>query len=301
VNNNDLNQNTNSNDGINTNPNLNTNSNIGNTQPINQVSSSSVVNDTLVQSNNTATSESSNTNPNNGGVNVISSSSFTISTEVPASMTNIGNNSSDNLKRDTNDIDNEKLKHVEIEYTPPSKAKTILLVLFFVFLLGFIIFLPDIQSMVSKYKAGAYNTVDDTITTGKLECSLNSSTANLDLDYDRVFNFTDSKLEKATFTLVTKGDITLDEATLDELNVKCEQLATNVDSLSGISVSCSYKDGELTEKQVFTYSSVNMDEVDSAFSEAGGVLPTFEYQQDIDEIEKTMNAAGYTCSREKTE
>lgn len=297
MNNNDLNQNTNSNNGINTNL-------TNNDQTVNLDSSSSVVNDTHTQSNTTST-ESSNTNSNNGGVNVISSSSFTISTEVPASMTNIGDNNSDNstdnLKRDTNDIDNEKLKHVEIEYTPPSKAKTILLVLFFVFLLGFIIFLPDIQSMVSKYKAGAYNTVDDTITTGKLECSLNSSTANLDLDYDRVFNFTDSKLEKATFTLVTKGDITLDEATLDELNVKCEQLATNVDSLSGISVSCSYKDGELTEKQVFTYSSVNMDEVDSAFSEAGGVLPTFEYQQDIDEIEKTMNAAGYTCSREKTE
>lgn len=246
----------------------------------------------------TGTNTSTNTTSSTTGSSLNTSKNDS-NTEILNMPTTDSDIFSINNKKDEEEIVNEKLKHVEVEYKPVSNAKLVLLGFFFIFLLAFIIFLPDISSFVNIYLSGGYNTEEEVITTGKLICSLSSTTSTLDLDYKRVFTYSDSKLEKATFTLVTRGDITLDEATLDDLDDKCKQLVSNVDELTGIVVSCNYLDGELTEKQVFDYSNVNMEQLDSAFTEAGGTLPTFEYQQSIDNIEKTMNAAGYTCKREK--
>ncbi len=193
----------------------------------------------------------------------------------------------------------EKLKRVDVNYKPPSKFKIFLLVTFFILLIAFVLFLPNINSLVLRYKSGAFNSAEEKITTGKLECTLNTNTSNLDLEYKRVFSFTDSSLDSAEFTLTTKGDPTQDESTLNSENEKCEKLKDVTKSLNGINVSCEYLEGKLIERQSFNYLNLNPDEVDSAFAEAGGVNPEFSAGQDIDKIEKNMYAANYSCMRTK--
>ncbi len=193
----------------------------------------------------------------------------------------------------------EKLKKVEINYTPPSKTKTVLTFLIFILIIGFVVFLPEITTAINQYKASKNEIKDEVITTGKLECELNSNTTNLDVNYLRVFKFTDSKLNEAEYTVTTRGDATLDEQTLNDMANKCTLLQTHTSSTSGVEVKCTYSEGKLVENQSFKFASIDLDELDAAFSEAGGTYPEFKNEQEIDSIEKNMNAAGYSCIRKK--
>ena len=53
----------------------------------------------------------------------------------------------------------------------------------------------------------------------------------------------------------------------------------------------------VVETQTLNYNTLNVEKVTSAYIEAGGVYPEFKKGQDIDGIEKNMNASGYTCER----
>ena len=46
-------------------------------------------------------------------------------------------------------------------------------------------------------------------------------------------------------------------------------------------------------------SEIISEKLTAAFTEAGGVMPVYEYNQEIDGIETNMKASGYTCKREK--
>lgn len=196
-------------------------------------------------------------------------------------------------------IDNEKLKKVEINYTPPSKFKIFLLIVFFVGLIGFVIFLPDISEYMDILMGNTEETKVEKITTGKMTCTLSSHTQNLNKDYEVVFSFTDNKLEKTVITTVTKGDISLDEETLDQLNNQCQLLSDSVKSLNGINVSCDYLNGQLTEKQSFTLNEINQEEMTAAYIEAGATNPEYQAGQDMDRIETNMNISQYECERTK--
>lgn len=195
-------------------------------------------------------------------------------------------------------IVNEKLKKVEINYTPPSKFKMFVLFVFFILLIGFVLFLPEITSMVHKYKSGAYSYKEEKITTGRMSCSLSSSTTNLDKNYDIVFNFTDNLLERTSFSITTIGDPSLDEEALDGLNESCKALMNEVSSIEGVTVNCNYTEGKLVEKQSFDLAKIDSEKLDAAYHEVGGNNPEYQYHQDMDKIEKGMNASGYTCKRE---
>lgn len=200
---------------------------------------------------------------------------------------------------DDNAMVNENLKKVEVNYTPPSKGKTILLILFFIALIAFVIFLPEITEMIDKMKSEKNAPADVKITQGTMKCTYKTNTTNLDKDYRIVFGFTDNKLETLDYRITTKGDATLDEKTLDSLADTCKKLKEEVKKIDGVSVSCDYSEGKLTEKQVFTYSDIEEKKLDAAYAESGGTMPQYSYRQDMDSIEKSMNAAGYTCFREK--
>ncbi len=191
----------------------------------------------------------------------------------------------------------EPLKTVEVEYKPTSKGNTIMLIIFFIALIAFVVFLPDLQVLIAKYKEGPV--VVEEITTGKLICTLESSTVNLDREYTREFEFVDKKLQNAKFTTVTRGDPSLDEESLDELNAQCEQVKENVNGMKGINISCSYEEGKLTEKESFDYSTYNSEEIGPAYTEAGGNLIEFKYEEDIDNVMVNMRQSGFTCNKEK--
>ena len=101
-------------------------------------------------------------------------------------------------------------------------------------------------------------------------------------------------------TITTRGDVTQDEAVLDNLNQTCEQLSKNVKKINGVSVTCDYVDGKLVESQHFELSGINAEQLDSAFTEAGGTQPNYTYGQNIDSIENNMKASNYECIRTKS-
>ena len=201
---------------------------------------------------------------------------------------------------DNNTIVNENLQKVEIKnYNPPSKFKIFILLVLFALIIAFIMFLPDISSMIRIYMSGGNNEPEvEVITTGKLMCDLSTNTTDLDKEYELEFSFTDSKLKTSKYIIYTRGDTTTESA-LDELNEKCNNLKEYTKDLEGISVKCEYSDGKLMEKQIFELENIDSEKLTAAFTEAGGMVPSYKFDQDIDGIEKNLKASGYTCERQK--
>lgn len=191
---------------------------------------------------------------------------------------------------------NEKLKKVEVEYKPPSKFKVGVMLFFFVLILAFIIFLPEVTQYMSDLFDNKSNTVTE-ITTGKLVCKLDSTTANLDKNYVRTFQFTDNKIEKVTFETTTRGDITQDEATLNELNKKCTDIRDGLESLSGASIECDYQDGKLVETEKFDLATYDYEQTSAAYTEAGADMLKFDNGEDVDKVKTSMLQAGFTCEK----
>ena len=191
---------------------------------------------------------------------------------------------------------NEKLKNVEVNYTPPSKLKTFLVILLFILLISFVIFLPEVTTLVDqKLHGGGEETVK--ITNGRMICTLSSNTINLDKNHELIFSFTDNKLERITYILTTKGDPTEDAETINDMTKVCKMLSKSSETLKGVSVNCKQTDGKLEETQNYDLKDVDFSEVRSAFTEAGGLYPEYGYQQDMDVIERGMTASGYECKR----
>ncbi len=301
-------ENNNINNGSTNNNSTNTNSNVN----LNNMGQSNVNLNNMGQSNiNYQNNNSGQVNNSNNVVQTTSSINANNTNNIAqtnnASNNNVvenGNVSTPNLGSNTNNNDdkgiiNENLKKVEINYTPPSKAKTISMIIMLVFIILFVVFLPEITSMVNLYKASKNEEKKEIITTGKLECNLKTHTANLDIEYDRLFKYTDSKLESAEYVITTKGDIELDAESLNELNTKCNLLKENTKSMNGIDIKCTLTENKLIEKQNYKFANIVKEEIDSAFAEAGGTYPEYEAGFSIDEIERNMNAAGYTCVRKR--
>ena len=183
------------------------------------------------------------------------------------------------------------------DYVPPSNFKIFLLFLLFVILIGFVVFLPDITEMINKYQSSQLQQPIMKIENGKLTCTLDKNTENLDLDYTAIFTYSNNKLEKLSFSTITKGDISMDSNQLDELAKKCSLLEKSVEDIDEVTIRCNYTDGELEEKQSFSLETLDYKKLDSAFSEVGGTIPNYQFGDSIDSIEKEMNASGYTCKR----
>ncbi|MBR1937276.1 MAG: hypothetical protein IJ842_06275 [Bacilli bacterium] len=182
------------------------------------------------------------------------------------------------------------------EYKPPSKFKVFMMLFFFVLLIVFVLFLPDIQMMVQKYIDGQ-NMDDSKITSGKLECALNTSTNNLDKVYNDTFTFSDNKLLKASYEISTRGDSSEDEASLLEIYNTCQQLANDVSGVEGVTVNCSQLDDKIIERQFFELSVLDTSLIGSHFTEAGLTYPNFKYNEDMDKVESTMRQNGFNCQR----
>ncbi len=189
----------------------------------------------------------------------------------------------------------EFIKKANEEYEPNSKARTFGLILFFIVIIAFVVFLPEIHSYLSTLTS--QTPTAEKIVTGKLECTLSTNTENLNIDYKSVFNMTDNKLYSLVHSTSTKGDRNLDANTLDGLNEKCEKLKNVTKEVDGVVVKCDYDGATMKQTQTFTYADLDTELLDSAYSEAGGNYPEFENGQDMDKIEKEMKQNGYTCSR----
>lgn len=181
----------------------------------------------------------------------------------------------------------------------PSKARTFGLILLFVGLLGMIIFLPDISAYIETQKYLRNQPVEEKITTGTLECTMDDSSDSLDYSYKFDFSFTDNKLTSLKNVSQIRGDVSLDEAELDKLKSECDLLVTMVSDLSGISVSCKLENGLFTKTQTFKFASIVVDDAINAYIEAGGSYPYYKDGADIDDIESELLSGNYNCKRVK--
>ena len=181
----------------------------------------------------------------------------------------------------------------------PSKGGTVGLVLLFVGLLALIIFLPDISAYIETQKYLKNQPVEEKITSGTLECTMEDSSDTLDYSYKYSFSFTDNKLTRLKNVAEIRGDVSLDEAELDKLKSECDLLVTMVSDLSGINVSCKLENGLFTKSQTFNFSSIVVDDAITAYIEAGGSYPYYKDGADIDDIESELISGNYNCKRVK--
>jgi len=178
-----------------------------------------------------------------------------------------------------------------------SNFKYIMTILLFIGLFTMVYYLPDISSYMSAYQQNKANQTNEIIKTGNLTCKLTKSNKKYDLEYKSIFAFTDSKLTKLTYMAKTKGDTSLDYEELTQMNEKCELLKDQTKLLNGITVKCSLSNGVNTNIQELDYANIDEEKVTTSYIEAGGTYPNYKYEDNIDKIEKEMNAAGYTCER----
>ena len=178
---------------------------------------------------------------------------------------------------------------------------TFLLIMFFAFVVVFVMFLPEIQTVINNYKTGKINKEIEQITTGRLVCTLSTNSANLDRTIERVFSYEDDMLKSSVFTTTIKGDASLDEEQLTALAERCIKIRDNLSDVEGASVNCSYDNGILEERESFDYEVYDYEIVSNAYLNADSNLLELEYHQDIDEIMTKMRQGGFSCKKEKIE
>ena len=186
----------------------------------------------------------------------------------------------------------------EKEYKAPSKAKTTAMIIFFIALIAFIIFLPEIESFVRLNVLSKPQEAGE-ITTGVLVCTVEDNTANLTIERTREFDFTDKKLESARFTTITRGDSTSDEETLTSTYEKCKAIKDGTDSLTGVNITCVQEEGKVSSTESFDFSKYDSSQVSTAYTEAGGSFLEYDYQTNIDDIMTAMQRSGFTCEKQK--
>ena len=169
--------------------------------------------------------------------------------------------------------------------------------IFLALLILMIVFLPEINTFVHDFfnKKEAENT--PSITSGHLICTLETNDSNFNYEYETDFSFKDSKLYKLTLTTKTVGDLNLDATDLSGLNASCQLLQFQTSKFDGVEVMCDLAGNTFTNTQTLDYEILNRDEVTTAYLEAGGIYPDYKYEENIDDIEKDMNAQNYSCAR----
>ena len=170
--------------------------------------------------------------------------------------------------------------------------------LFFVFLFAFVVFLPDIRNLYIQYKT---HVEEEEIDSGKLICTLDRSTDELDITYTETFSFKNYLLKSFNYKVETKGDANKDVEKFKELYNKCDNLSKSVgmNNLSGVYIECNYVEGDNTvvETQSFDYNTVDKTGVKAAYTEAGFEYPEFELDENINEIEKSVLSGGFSCQK----
>ena len=180
-----------------------------------------------------------------------------------------------------------------------STFRTVLIVILFIALFGYVFFLPDIQKKIDEYKASKNKPVEVEISSGVMTCEFKDSDSDFDYEYTSKFTFVDYQLTKLVYTKSTITSAGSKSVEFDSLDKKCNNVEDSVEGLTGVFVSCGYSDSKtrFEEDYTFEYDSINTADLKNRIVEAGGTYPEFVKGQDIKEIEREMNSTGYTCRK----
>ena len=297
---------------MNNNPNENLEQTQNNTvENVNSQVNSNAVN--TVTANVSSTGTEGAVNPSNGNPSVVDNTALAeqrvnLVNNKPTIKSIVPNNPVSNVKQEekveeltpaVENVTSESISTENVSDDPKRAGKNFFLILLFGILFGVVFFLPDISKYVETQKYMKTH-VEEKITEGVLKCKYEDSTDTLDYNYLLKFSFSNNRLDELEYLLEIRGDATEDADVLNERKMECDQISSGVESLKGISVSCSLSNGLYKQKQIIDYASVNKDTAMSAYTEAGGIYPDYENAENIDDIERNMNASGYTCERIKS-
>lgn len=173
----------------------------------------------------------------------------------------------------------------------PSAFRYFLLVLFFLGLGALVWFLPDIRSFMMEQETEEKRELIH----GTMRCVYEEEDAEATTTYTSEFLVDNNKLKKYTSIVETKGNSGSEEE-LNNLNEKCETLTTMVKKVPGIESDCSLHSRKQISRQTIDYAKVNTDNLESAYSEAGGIVPDYHLDDDAIEIKREMSLARYSCT-----
>ena len=167
--------------------------------------------------------------------------------------------------------------------------------LFFILILLFVVFLPDITEIISKFKDEEEETTYD-YSSGRLLCDYQSNTATLDKDYYYIFYYNIYKLYKAELKVTTRGDSKEDEKDLEAIYNTCENIKKIATEMNGVDVDCLLMDEKVEEQQVFDLSKLDYESFSTKYVEAGGTKMEYKDGQDIRTVQKNLEATGFYCA-----
>lgn len=192
----------------------------------------------------------------------------------------------------------ERVKKANENYKPNSKFTNAFVFVFLIFMIAFAFFLPQIREFVMKVQSGELEEKEEVkITDGKLLCNYKKSSEYLDYEYEYTFVFSKNRLETYDKSVTVKGDASLDKDTLDKMKSNCNEMKTESNKIAGITVSCNSDTNKSKTTEKIEPKDFETGSITSAYTEAGGEYPEYNYEQDMDDIEKNMKAAGFTCER----
>lgn len=183
---------------------------------------------------------------------------------------------------------------VEDDNKGPSTFAKVMTTLLFIFLFTFVYFLGDITEFINQKKLEKESAE---MLSGKLICENTKTTDNLDIRISATFTFENKGITVLNYTTTSNGDKIKDKKDLEKLYTDCKTLKEEVKTYSGVNIVCSLNSGVNTVKQTFNYANLKYEEINSAYSEAGGVYPQFKYKDDINSVESKMIAADYSCEK----
>lgn len=202
---------------------------------------------------------------------------------------------------DNNNImENKRMEKVEIEYVPPTKFKTAMMVLMFLIVLAAIIFMPDITKYVELLKNPPEPEVNnEVIQNGSMSCGLETSDEKYNYIYSGDFSFENRQLKNLTYSLTTKGDRVLDSTELTLMYNNCKALSTELTNKPiGVMVNCDLYDGTLKVDESIDYSQFVLKDAEELFNKYAIKLADFEADENIGDIENELKKSNYICTME---
>lgn len=179
---------------------------------------------------------------------------------------------------------------------PEKKEGIFKYILAFIFLIaftGFVIFIPEISKFV-KSKMNQNNgekTTENLIERGTLICQKDKSTDETDFKYLLKYTFDNKKLLTSNYETTIE---TLDAEFLKQKTEECSFIMEASKEIKGIETTCNNKNGILKINEEYTNQDIDRTNL-TAYTEAGGTYPEFEYEQNVYEIQTTLVKQGYDC------
>ncbi len=172
----------------------------------------------------------------------------------------------------------------------PGNFRYFLLIVFFISLLALVWFLPDLRKYMLERKMAA----QEEVIHGTLKCVYEEEDEDITTLYTSEFKVENNKVKGYISTVETKGtDNSAEE--LEKLNTECELLKDMTSKVAGVQTTCSLNSRKQINKQELDYRNLDKNGLSSAYSEAGGVMPEYNLDQDAREIKKEMQLARYSC------